>query len=154
MSDEQSPEKTEKDFPNKEIFMEASERNRWKPGQSGNLHGRGKGVKNRATILKKYLTVILRDKDGKTRGQPYGIQDDEPLTVEEAMEVAQINKALKGDTNAYREIKDSVYGKNPDIVIPLDEMPESASSETKELKGEALIEELIKRGLPTAILEE
>jgi hypothetical protein len=33
------------------------------------------------------------------------------MEVEKAMDLAIIGKALKGDVNAYKEIKDTVYGK-------------------------------------------
>lgn len=148
--DEEQPPKKKPGIQTPE-FYEASERNRWKKGQSGNPNGRPKGAKSRGTILKKYVSLTYKDKNGQTAEQPFGT-DGEPLTVEELMELMQIRKALKGDTNAYKEIKDTIYGKNPDIVIPLDETP--SAPEEKELKGEALVEELKKRGLPTQVLEE
>ena len=158
MSDNDS--ETPTDEPNKHegrlrdpSFYEASERNRWQKGMpSPNPKGRPRG-KSRATILKHYLDVTFKDKDGNTKPQPFGL-DGEPLTVEQVLALQQILKASKGDTKAFIEIMDSVYGKNPDIVIPLEDVEGEMAGEIKDLKGEALKQELLKRGLPTEILEE
>jgi hypothetical protein len=57
---------------------------------NANPKGRGKGVRNRSTILKELLS--LNDNELK-------------------MHLAQINKAIiKEDTNAYKAVLDSAYG--------------------------------------------
>jgi hypothetical protein len=80
------------------------------PAQEGevrNPNGRGEGVKNRSTILKEILSTLSEFKNpiaGKV----------EKMEVEKAVDLAIVGKALKGDVSAWREIKDSVYGKTAD----------------------------------------
>ena len=61
----------------------------WQSGKSGNPSGRPKGSRNRSTILKELLDI----NDQETK-----------------MHQAQINKAIDGDTNAYKAVLDSAYG--------------------------------------------
>lgn len=61
----------------------------WGKGISGNPNGRPKGSRNRSTILKELLDI----NDQETK-----------------MHQAQINKAIQGDTNAYKAVLDSAYG--------------------------------------------
>ena len=77
--------------------------------------GRPKGVKNRATILKEILAL-----------------DDNEYKVNEAM----IKLAMGGNVNAFKEIMDSIYGKNPEKiedVTPTKE-PDLSKLSEKELK--------------------
>ena len=61
----------------------------WQPGQSGNPTGKPKGARNRSTIVKELLDI----NDQETK-----------------MHQAQINKAIEGDTGAYKAVLDSAYG--------------------------------------------
>lgn len=80
-------------------------------GEVRNPKGRGKGVKNRSTILKKWIKVRVKIKD---KSNPLLKEVDG--TVEDQISLALINKALKGDVQAIREINDSLYGKVSDKV--------------------------------------
>jgi hypothetical protein len=78
----------------------------YKPGQSGNPKGKPKGTKNRATALKRFMDLsakIINPENSKSMDG----------TIEEKIAAAQIKKALEGDTTAFREIMDSLYGKIP-----------------------------------------
>ena len=65
--------------------------------------GRKKGVKNRSTILKKWIEVKVKIKEKEVFG-----------TVEDEINLALITKALSGDVQAIKEINDTLYGKIPD----------------------------------------
>ena len=81
----------------------------WQKGQSGNPKGRPKGSLNRSTIAKKWLEVNEKIKNPITG-------DSEVLSQEDAITLALINKARKGDVNAYRALLDSGYGKPKESV--------------------------------------
>ena len=81
----------------------------WQKGQSGNPKGRPKGALNRSTIAKKWLEVNEKIKNPITG-------DSELLSQEDAITLALINKARKGDVNAYRALLDSGYGKPKESV--------------------------------------
>lgn len=72
-------------------------------GTSGNPNGRPKGAKNRSTIARYWLEVNEHSKNPLT-GQ------DETLSQEDLMTLAQIKKAREGDVNAYKALMDSGYG--------------------------------------------
>lgn len=74
----------------------------WKKGQSGNPKGKPKGVRDRKTVLLEALTLIATKK---------GITAEE---VEAAIQVAGIEKSLKGSFFHYKEISDGLYGKIQD----------------------------------------
>ena len=80
-----------------------------KKGEIRNPRGRGKGVRNRATIVKEWLMVEQKFKNPLT-GQ------EEILSQADIMTLAVINKARKGDVIAFRELMDSGFGKNQEIV--------------------------------------
>ena len=80
-----------------------------KAGEIRNPKGRGKGVRNRATIVKEWLMVEQKFKNPLT-GQ------EEILSQADIMTLAVINKARKGDVIAFRELMDSGFGKNQEIV--------------------------------------
>lgn len=128
-------------------------RSSWKPGQSGNPAGKPKGSLSRSTLLKKYLDVTFKSDDGKVKNQPFGIEGD-PLTVHETIALALIKKAMAGNIDAIREIQDSVYGKKPDVISGDPDAPIKHEHEHTDLKGEALMAELAKRGLPTSIFKK
>ena len=79
-----------------------------KAGEIRNPKGRGKGVRNRATIVKEWLMVEQKFKNPLT-GQ------EEILSQADIMTLAVINKARKGDVIAFRELMDSGFGKNKEI---------------------------------------
>ena len=79
-----------------------------KKGEIRNKKGRGKGVRNRATIVKEWLMVEQKVKNPLT-GQ------EEILSQADIMTLAVINKARKGDVLAFRELMDSGFGKNKEI---------------------------------------
>lgn len=81
----------------------------FKPGQSGNPAGYPPGVPNRATVLKKLLALKMTYTDPTTSEEVEG-------TVEEAMVWGLISKATQGDTPAYKEVMDSVYGKQTEKI--------------------------------------
>jgi hypothetical protein len=84
------------EFPNKAT--------QFKKGNPGGGHP--KGVKNRATILKKWIevNVKIRDKANPTKKEQSG-------TVEDTVILALLNKAIAGDISAIKEINDTLYGK-------------------------------------------
>ncbi len=126
------------------------------PGVSGNPAGRPPGIKDRGTILRRYLALQYKDKHNASKPQPFGADAETPMTVEEMIELSILRKALSGDVTAYKEIKDTLFGKNPDIVVGDPERPVHTKNETtvKNYTGQELIDELKQRGLPTNILEE
>ena len=72
----------------------------WKKGDpSPNPSGRPKGQRNYATIYREALIKI-----GKTKGMT-------PEEVEELIEQVGLEKAMKGDFNFARDIKDRIHGK-------------------------------------------
>ena len=75
----------------------------YKKGQSGNPNGRPKGSKNRSTIAKKWLQLIKKEVN------PLNLETEE-LSQEDLMTLALIQKATKGDVNAYKALMDSGYG--------------------------------------------
>lgn len=65
---------------------------------------------NRSTILKRYLAVSFKDNPSDI---PFELKGK--ITVEEAIALALIKKALSGDISAIKEIQDTVHGKLTDI---------------------------------------
>ncbi len=81
----------------------------FKKGQSGNPNGRPKGAKNRSTIIKEILGLMVKKVDAD--GKPVW-QSKEYLMVE-----ALVNKAIdKGDVNAFNTIYNNLYGNLKDTV--------------------------------------
>tara|TARA_R100001463_G_scaffold76981_1_gene131148 strand:+ start:103 stop:441 length:339 start_codon:yes stop_codon:yes gene_type:complete len=81
----------------------------YKKGQSGNPNGRPKGSKNRSTIVKEILNLMVqvKDDDGNDKWQ-----SNEYLIVQ-----AMVNKAIeKGDVAAFNALYDNLYGKLKDTV--------------------------------------
>ena len=73
-------------------------------GEIRNPKGKPKGTKNRATLLRQWIEANTKVKD-PTSGKEIKV------TFEDKIELAIILKALKGDVAAYKEIKDTLYGK-------------------------------------------
>jgi len=98
----------------------------WPKGKSGNPAGKPPGARNRSTILKELLA--LQAKDAKIEGFQH------PITREILMNHKQLELAEKGDTAAFKEIQDTVYGKMKEIqqIIPPDITPEDIESLTDE----------------------
>lgn len=71
----------------------------WKKGQSGNPKGRPLGARDRRTVIWEALKMIAEKKDM------------DPEAVEAAIQVAGIEKALKGSFLHYAEISNGLYGK-------------------------------------------
>lgn len=72
-------------------------------GQSGNPAGRPKGSRNRATVMRELLELHESMKNPITGA-------NENLSQEYIISLAQIAKARKGDTHAYKAVMDSAYG--------------------------------------------
>lgn len=90
---------------------------RFQPGTSGNPAGYPEGVPNRGTLLRKMLAKEIDYKDPSTGEFVRG-------TIEDAVTLAQLAKASEGDTNAYREIMDSVWGRqSTDITTKGEKLP-------------------------------
>jgi hypothetical protein len=69
--------------------------------------GHPKGLKNRSTILKKWIEITTKLKNPVTGKDEFG-------TVEDKVKLALITKALSGDVAAIKEIDDTLYGKIAD----------------------------------------
>lgn len=72
-------------------------------GKSGNPNGRPKGAKSRSTIARIWLDAMQKQKNPISG-------NDEDLSQEDIITLQQINKARKGDTNAYNALMNSAYG--------------------------------------------
>tara|TARA_R100000742_G_C4192344_1_gene24023 strand:+ start:174 stop:506 length:333 start_codon:yes stop_codon:yes gene_type:complete len=75
----------------------------FKKGQSGNPNGRPKGSKNRSTIAKKWLEMTEKARNPITG-------EEEILTQEDLISLAQLKKARNGDKYGYDKLMDSAYG--------------------------------------------
>tara|TARA_R100000353_G_scaffold13829_1_gene13858 strand:+ start:69 stop:410 length:342 start_codon:yes stop_codon:yes gene_type:complete len=78
-------------------------------GKSGNPAGRPKGSKNRSTIIKEILNLMVQVKDHNG--------DEVWQSNEYRMVQAMVNKAIeKGDVAAFNALYDNLYGKLKDTV--------------------------------------
>ena len=73
-----------------------------KKGEVRNPNGRGKGRKNRTTVVKEILGLLSTKESGLT-----GLTETQEL--EYWMTLSIIMKAMEGDVNAYREIMNNAY---------------------------------------------
>ena len=81
----------------------------YKKGQSGNPAGRPKGSKNRSTIIKEILSLMVQVKNDNG--------DEVWQSNEYRMVQAMVNKAIeKGDVAAFNALYDNLYGKLKDTV--------------------------------------
>ena len=85
-----------------------------KPQKAGepshNPNGRPKGTRNRSTIVREWLEATESMKNPIT-GQ------SEKLTQYDIITLALIQKARKGDVQAFKELMDSSFGKIPDKLL-------------------------------------
>jgi len=80
--------------------------------EKGNTFGKGrpKGAKNRSTIAKKWLSVITKGINPETG-------EEEDMTLEDRMTLAQVSKAISlKDTAAYKAVLDSAHGQAKETV--------------------------------------
>ena len=82
----------------------------FKKGQSGNPKGRPEGVRNRATVINEMLEKMTKVSD------PSDPTNRLELSLYEAMVLGQIKSAMEGNTRAFQEIQDTLYGKMTDKV--------------------------------------
>jgi hypothetical protein len=94
-----------------------------KKGEIRNPNGRGKGTKNRATILKKWIELSAKLKHPETDEEFEG-------TMEDKVKLALITKALSGDVAAIKEIDDTLYGK----IVDKSEVKEDTTIRIKFIK--------------------
>jgi hypothetical protein len=75
----------------------------FKKGEVTNPNGRPKGSRNRSTIVRELLEYASKQKNVLTG-------EEQTLTQEQAITLAMLVKAGKGDVNAYKALMDSSYG--------------------------------------------
>ena len=75
-------------------------KHQYKSGESGNPTGRTKGSLNRKTAAREYLAFLQEEANPLT-----GIK--ELLSNEDMITLASLDKAKKGDVNAYKALMDS-----------------------------------------------
>lgn len=104
----------------------------FQPGQSGNPAGKVKGTRNRSTILRELLAATVKDAKGKKKKNP--LTDAAEMNYEEAVDVAIVKRALAGNMDAAREIKDTLHGKIKEVreIIRPDITPEEVAALTPE----------------------
>lgn len=73
-------------------------------GEVRNPKGKAVGTKSRKTLLRKWLELNASVLTPITNAPQDG-------TIEDAVNIALIKKALDGDVNAIKEINDTMYGK-------------------------------------------
>ncbi|NCB85388.1 MAG: hypothetical protein EOM44_12985 [Bacteroidia bacterium] len=80
----------------------------FKPGQSGNLSGRPRGIKNKKTIIREILSMsaILPEKQIEALQKLYPSVKNN-MSIAEIMTIVQAHKAItKADTFAFKAIMD------------------------------------------------
>jgi hypothetical protein len=123
-----------------------------------NRNGRPAGRRNKNTYLLEIAKMVYKGKNSEQIKKHFGITGE--ITVEQAADYAAFARAMK-ENATYKEVKDIMHGKNPDIVtvdpdspaLPVQHTHTHEGKVEVELTGEALIAELARRGLPTDILE-
>jgi len=72
--------------------------------------GRKKGTPNRATVFKRWLETKISVED------PTNDKKKVTVTLLEAAALGQIKSATEGNTNAWKEIQDTLHGKQTDTL--------------------------------------
>ena len=91
------------------MSKEHIEKHQWTKGQSGNPAGKKKGTKNRSTIIREMLDMMVQVKDHNG--------DEVWQSNEYRMVQAMVNKAIeKGDVAAFNALYDNLYDKLKDTV--------------------------------------
>lgn len=83
--------------------------NQFEKGQTGNPNGRPKGTRNRSTIARYWLDAVTK-KENPLTGKL------EELSQADQIMLALLKKALRGDIAAAKELLDSGFGANKQIV--------------------------------------
>lgn len=83
-----------------------------KPGEVRNPNGRPKGSRNRQTIIREMLEAVV---DERFHGIPI-IKPKDGETHFENIVAAQLAKAMRGDSVAFKELADSGFGKVKDVI--------------------------------------
>ena len=132
--------------------MSAENLKPYQPGQSGNPAGRPPGARNRATLLRELLAQPVKAYNPTT-------QQEERMPLEQALGLSLVKTALKGGpagVAAWREIMDSIHGKNATVLsgpdggpMQLQAGPLPSAYDLSKLSPEELaqLELLLSRGL-------
>lgn len=105
-----------------------------KPGESGNPNGRPKGVRNRKTVVREVMQMLVDGVDLRGEELP------DPITAQDAMTMAIMRKALAGDVAAWEKLMDSLHGKIADKVDNTHEIKKMGSVVVGEGKKELSFE--------------
>lgn len=81
----------------------------FKAGQSGNPTGKPAGTHNRSTSARRWLATEYTFQHPVTGATEKG-------TIEDAATIAQVRKALDGDSSAYAQLMDAAHGKVPTVI--------------------------------------
>lgn len=82
-------------------------------GERRNPNGRGKGVRNRSTVVREIIEAAAAEALKSKSGVDLGVQ---PQTIFDQLVLAQVIKASMGDTTAINFLADSAFGKLTDKV--------------------------------------
>lgn len=74
------------------------------PGEVRNPSGKPEGTKDRATVIRKWVETPAEVTNPVTKAKERG-------TVEDLIVIAQVSQAVKGNTAAFKELMDSIYGR-------------------------------------------
>jgi len=83
------------------------------PGEVRNPQGRIPGTLERSTIFGRWLEVRMRLSNLDTQGNPRFVGEPGMIecTLHERAALGQLEAAIKGNTQAWKEIQDSLHGK-------------------------------------------
>ncbi|GAB2549727.1 DUF5681 domain-containing protein [Spirosoma aerophilum] len=100
----------------------------FKPGESGNLDGRPKGsisqwMKEFGEATKIELRLTVTDIEGKVSESSSTIATDGNVTINQAIAVRGLQKALKGDYQFFREVLNRTEGRVPQPITGADGGP-------------------------------